>query len=130
MELGDLRETADCRRATDTLARVGDKWSVLVFMQLETEPVRFAELRRRIAGISPKMLASTLRGLEREGFVSRTVHPTKPPSVEYALTDLGREMAEPIRAVGSWVLANLPRIESARERFDAGAREAGAAPRA
>jgi DNA-binding HxlR family transcriptional regulator len=119
MRLGDLRDTADCQRATETLARVGDKWSVLVFMQLELEPVRFGELKRRIGGISPKMLASTLRGLEREGFVSRTVFPTKPPSVEYALTDLGREMAEPIRAVGTWVLGNLHRIESARERFDA-----------
>lgn len=119
MKLDDLRETADCDRATETLAKVGDKWSVLVFMQLEIEATRFAELRRRISGISPKMLASTLRGLEREGFVARTVYPTKPPSVEYALTDLGREMAAPIRAVGTWVLNNIHRIEHARQRFDA-----------
>ncbi|MEG9247941.1 helix-turn-helix domain-containing protein [Arthrobacter sp. Soc17.1.1.1] len=118
MKLDDLRETADCNRATETLARVGDKWSVLVFMQLEDETVRFGELRRRISGISPKMLASTLRGLEREGFVVRTVHPTKPPSVDYALTALGREMATPIRAVGTWVLDNIHRIEDARRRFD------------
>jgi DNA-binding HxlR family transcriptional regulator len=64
------------------------------------------------------MLALTLRGLEREGFISRTVYPTKPPSVEYALTDLGREMAVPVRALGMWVLYNLHRIESARDRFD------------
>jgi DNA-binding HxlR family transcriptional regulator len=118
LQLGNLSETADCHRATEALARVGDKWSVLIFLQLETGPRRFSELRRAIAGISPKMLASTLRGLEREGFVSRTVFPTKPPSVEYALTDLGREMAEPVRALGMWVLDNLHRMESARRRFD------------
>lgn len=119
MELGNLSETGDCGRATEALARVGDKWSVLVFMQLETEPCRFSELKRRISGISPKMLASTLRGLEREGFVTRAVFPTQPPSVEYALTDLGREMAVPVRALGMWVLENIHRIESARQHFDA-----------
>jgi DNA-binding HxlR family transcriptional regulator len=118
VQLGNLSETADCRRATEALARVGDKWSVLIFLQLEAGPRRFSEMRRGIAGISPKMLASTLRGLEREGFVDRTVFPTKPPSVEYALTDLGHEMAEPVRALGMWVLDNLHRMESARQRFD------------
>jgi DNA-binding HxlR family transcriptional regulator len=118
VRLGNLTGTEDCHRATEALARVGDKWSVLIFMQLEIEPRRFSELRRQIGGISPKMLASTLRGLEREGFVSRTVYPTTPPSVEYALTDLGREMAEPVRALGMWVLDNLHRMEDARRRFD------------
>jgi DNA-binding HxlR family transcriptional regulator len=93
----------------------------LIFMQLEIEARRFSELRRQISGVSPKMLAATLRGLEREGFVSRTVFPTNPPSVEYALTDLGREMAIPVRAVGAWVLNNIHRIEGAREKFDADA---------
>ncbi len=119
MELSNLAETRDCQRATDVLSRVGDKWSVLVFMQLKSGPKRFAQLRRLIAGISAKMLAQTLRGLEREGFVSRTVFPTKPPSVEYALTDLGRDIAAPVEAVGSWVLDNLHRIEGARADFDA-----------
>jgi DNA-binding HxlR family transcriptional regulator len=119
VELGNLSETLDCHRATDVLSRVGDKWSVLIFMQLEIEPRRFSELRRLIGGISPKMLAATLRGLEREGFISRTVFPTKPPSVEYALTDLGREMAVPVRALGTWVLDNLVRIEEARNQYDA-----------
>lgn len=118
MEPGNLSETRDCGRATEALARVGDKWSVLVFMQLEAGPRRFSGLRRQISGISAKMLASTLRGLEREGFVTRRVYPTKPPSVEYALTDLGREMAVPVRAVGTWVLNNIHRIEDARQRFD------------
>jgi DNA-binding HxlR family transcriptional regulator len=119
VQLGNLSETADCHRATEVLARVGDKWSVLIFMQLELKAQRFSELRRLISGISPKMLAMTLRGLEREGFVSRTVYPTKPPSVEYALTELGTEMAVPVRALGTWVLDNLVRIETARDRFDA-----------
>ena len=121
MELDNVSETADCNRATEVLARVGDKWSVLVFMQLEVAPRRFSELKRLIAGISPKMLAHTLRGLEREGFISRTVYATKPPSVEYALTPLGVEVAEPVRALGAWVLDNLERIEGARDRFDAAA---------
>jgi DNA-binding HxlR family transcriptional regulator len=125
MQLSNLSETVDCHRATEVLARVGDKWSVLIFMQLEVKAQRFSELRRLIGGISPKMLALTLRALEREGFVSRTVYPTKPPSVEYALTQLGTEMAVPVRALGTWVLDNLVRIEAARDRFDADA-EVGA----
>jgi DNA-binding HxlR family transcriptional regulator len=88
-------------------------------MQLEAEPRRFSELRRAISGISQKMLTLTLRGLERDGFITRTVYPTNPPSVEYALTDLGREMVVPVKALGVWVLGNLHRIESARSRFDA-----------
>ena len=119
MEQRFILETEDCHRVTDALARVGDKWSVLIVMQLDTEARRFSELRRTIGGISQKMLALTLRGLERDGFITRTVHPTKPPSVEYALTDLGQEMFVPVRALGVWVLDNLHRIESARRRFDA-----------
>jgi DNA-binding HxlR family transcriptional regulator len=88
-------------------------------MQLDAEPRRFSELRRAISGISQKMLTLTLRGLERDGFITRTVYPTNPPSVEYALTDLGSEMVVPVKALGVWVLGNLHRIESARDRFDA-----------
>jgi len=118
-----LLDTEECRRVTDALARVGDKWSILIIMQLDADKRRFSELRRAISGISQKMLALTLRGLERDGFIERTVHPTKPPSVEYALTDLGRELVGPVNALGVWVLDNLPRIEGARLRFDATARE-------
>ena len=102
-----------------SLVRMYAGMSVLIFMQLEIGEKRFSELRRQIGGISPKMLALTLRGLEREGFILRVVYPTKPPSVEYALTDVGREMAVPVRALGMWVTDNLYRIESARNRFDA-----------
>ena len=120
MEQRHLIETEDCHRVTDALARIGDKWSFLIVMQLDAETRRFSGLRRAIGGISQKMLALTLRGLERDGFMTRTVHPTKPPSVEYALTDLGQEMVVPVKALGAWVLDNLHRIESARRRFDAG----------
>ena len=119
MKQGYLDDTQPCPRLTCALSRVGDKWSVLVIMQLETDAKRFNELRRAIGAISQKMLTLTLRGLERDGFITRTVYPTKPPSVEYALTDLGRELLLPVRALGMWVAENLHRIESARELYDA-----------
>jgi DNA-binding HxlR family transcriptional regulator len=118
LKQGYLIETEDCHRVTDALARVGDKWAILIVIQLDTEPRRFSQLRRAIGAISHKMLALTLRGLERDGYVTRTVYPTKPPSVEYALTALGREMLVPVKALGTWVLDNLQRIESARQHFD------------
>jgi DNA-binding HxlR family transcriptional regulator len=118
LERGTIVETADCRPVTEALSRAGDKWTILIVMQLEIEPKRFSVLRRAIPEISQKMLALTLRGLERDGFVLRTVHHTKPPSVEYALTALGREMVVPVRALGTWVIDNLHRIESARRDFD------------
>lgn len=120
MEQGNIDETIDCRPVTEALARAGDKWTILIIMQLETGPKRFNVLRRTIGGISHKMLAATLRGLERDGFVRRTVYPTKPPSVDYALTGLGEEMVVPVRALGAWVINNLQRIESARREFDMG----------
>ena len=118
MEQRNLIDTEACHRVTNALAKVGDKWTVLIVMQLHTGERRFSELRRAIGGISHKMLALTLRGLERDGYISRTVYPTKPPSVEYALTEFGLEMVVPVMALGGWVLDNLDRIESARERFD------------
>ena len=104
---------------TNALARVGDKWAVLIVMQLAEEPRRFSELRRLINGISQKMLTLTLRGLERDGYIKRTVYPTNPPSVEYELTDLGQDMVVPVKTLGIWVLENLHRIEGARRSFDA-----------
>ena len=118
MEQGNLRATDDCRPVTEALARVGDKWTIQIVMQLETGPKRFSMLRRAIGGVSQKMLTLTLRGLERDGFVSRTVYATKPPSVEYRLSELGREMVVPVQALGAWVIGNLPRIEAARQSFD------------
>jgi DNA-binding HxlR family transcriptional regulator len=111
----------DCRAISDVLARVGDKWSVLVVSRLGERPMRFNELRRSIGGISQRMLTLTLRGLERDGLVTRTVFPTIPPRVDYALTPLGRDLLEPVSALGAWAIRNQPKIARAREKFDGAA---------
>lgn len=103
----------------DVLDRVGDTWSLLVIINLQERPVRFNALRRSIEGISQRMLTVTLRSLERDGLVRRTVHPTIPPQVDYALTDLGQSIAVPIAALGAWALNNRRRIREARTAFDA-----------
>jgi DNA-binding HxlR family transcriptional regulator len=101
------------------LARVGDKWSAFVIMMLIDGPLRFNELKRMIGGISQRMLTLTLRGLERDGLVTRTVFPTIPPRVDCELTDLGRGLAQPVKALGQWAFEHLPAIEGARTSFDA-----------
>jgi DNA-binding HxlR family transcriptional regulator len=108
----------DCRGVASILARVGDKWSVLVIMMLHDGPKRFNELKREIGGISQRMLTLTLRGLERDGLVTRTVFPTIPPRVDYELTDLGRGLAKPVQALGEWAKDHRGQIEGARTRFD------------
>lgn len=108
----------DCRGVATVLARVGDKWSVLVIMLLMDGPRRFNELKRMIGGISQRMLTLTLRGLERDGLVTRTVFPTIPPRVDYELTDLGRGLAKPVKALGEWAFSHLPEIHGARSDFD------------
>ena len=100
------------------LARVGDKWSVFVIMMLGDGPKRFNELKRMIGGISQRMLTLTLRGLERDGLVTRTVFPTIPPRVDYELTDLGRGLAKPVQALGQWVFEHKQEIDRARTSFD------------
>lgn len=107
---------------SDILQRVGDKWTVLVVGKLGDGPMRFNELRSSVGGISQKMLTTTLRGLERDGFVTRTVFPVIPPRVDYALTDLGRELLEPVYALGEWARKNTSRVNAARARFDAAAK--------
>ncbi len=114
---GEAGETTACAKISDLLSRVGDKWTVLVIRVLGEGPVRFNALRRRIGDISQKMLATTLRGLERDGFVTRTVTPTTPPQVEYALTDLGRSLLGPVCALAQWTIANADRIDQARRAF-------------
>src|SRR5690349_22330706 len=109
---------ADCRAVSEVLARVGDKWSVLVVTRLGGGPLRFNELRRSIGGISQRMLTLTLRGLERDGLITRTVFPTVPPRVEYALTALGRDLLQPVSALGDWALRNQAKIARARDQFD------------
>jgi DNA-binding HxlR family transcriptional regulator len=115
---------ADCRAISDVLARVGDKWSVLVVNRLGGGSMRFNELRRSIGGISQRMLTLTLRGLERDGLITRTVFPTIPPRVDYALTPLGRDLLTPVSALGEWATRNADKIARARERFDGAARQA------
>ena len=116
-----------CRVLTAILARVGDKWSMLTIVSLEHGSLRFNVLRRRI-GISQKVLTSTLRGLQRDGYVTRTVIPGKPPQVDYDLTDLGREVLGPVRALAGWALGQAERIREARERYDAQTGDRPASP--
>ena len=111
--------SSDCRAVSAVLARVGDKWSVLIVMLLGDGPKRFNEIKRLVGGISQRMLTLTLRGLERDGLVTRTVFATVPPRVDYALTDLGRSLWTPVEALGLWARTHQEEIEAARQRFDA-----------
>ena len=116
-----------CKPVSEVLQRVGDKWSVLVVMTLRSGSLRFSELRRSLPGISQRMLTLTLRGLERDGLVTRTVTATViPPRVDYELTALGGSLAEPVMALGRWAQEHIAHIEAAREAFDE--RAAAAAP--
>ena len=119
---------SDCRGVASILARVGDKWSVFVIMMLSDGPKRFNELKRMINGISQRMLTLTLRGLERDGLVTRTIFPTIPPRVEYELTRLGRSLLEPVSSLGLWARQNRSAIADARRRFDAAARGKASRP--
>jgi DNA-binding HxlR family transcriptional regulator len=105
----------------DVLAKLGGKWSTLIVMALAERPHRFGELRRALADISQRMLTETLRDLQRDGLVSRRVFPTQPPSVEYALTDLGRSLLASFAALVHWAEANHEAIRASRRRFDEGA---------
>ena len=107
-----------CRTISTLLSRIGDKWTVLVVQTLRDGPRRFNELRREIPSVSQRMLTLTLRNLERDGLVSRTVTPTIPPRVDYELTELGDSLQKPICGLASWALDNVEAIHSARARFD------------
>nr|WP_233140410.1 helix-turn-helix domain-containing protein [Acetobacter sp. DsW_063] len=117
-----MHDPGQCRAVSDVLSRIGDKWSVLVVMQLSNGSRRFSDLRRSIGSISQRMLTLTLRGLERDGLVTRTVTPSIPPRVDYALTDLGHSLREPVQTLGRWAFTNRERIADARSRFDQDAR--------
>ncbi len=116
--------SSDCRAVSAVLARVGDKWSVLIVSLLGDGPKRFSEIKRMVGGISQRMLTLTLRGLERDGLVTRTVFPTIPPRVDYELTALGRSLWEPVEALSAWARRNQGEIEAARRKFDARADDA------
>jgi DNA-binding HxlR family transcriptional regulator len=122
---GNLEVADDCRAVSEVLARVGDKWTVLVVSILGGGHKRFNELRRALGSISQRMLTLTLRGLERDGLVTRTVFATIPPRVAYALTKLGRSLLEPVSALGLWARKNRAAIEDARRRFDSAGKSRG-----
>lgn len=107
-------EHASCRALGQILDRIGDKWAIMVVGALSKGPVRFNALLRLIGGVSHRMLTLTLRGLEQDGLVKRTVYPTVPPKVEYELTGMGSSLIDPLSALSSWALVNLPAIEAAR----------------
>ncbi|MDD1530698.1 transcriptional regulator [Bradyrhizobium sp. WBOS7] len=124
MTLGDIdfpipRKGDECRFVREILDRVGDKWSLYIIATLKDGPVRFNELRRQIDGISQRMLTITLRGLERDGLVKRTLFPTIPPRVEYELTDVGRTLLAPVMGLVMWADSNQENIQDARVRYDA-----------
>jgi DNA-binding HxlR family transcriptional regulator len=108
----------DCQKVSQILARIGEKWSMLVVMLLQGGPPRFNDIKRNTVGISQQMLTRTLRGVERDGIVTRTIYPTSPPQVEYRLTELGHSMSKPVLAFGEWVREHLSEFDAARRRFD------------
>jgi DNA-binding HxlR family transcriptional regulator len=114
----NLHVPEDCRAVSEVLARIGDKWTVLVVTVLGEGPKRFSEIRRALGSISQRMLTLTLRALERDGLVTRTAFPTVPPRVDYELTGLGRSLLEPVSALDRWARRNRSAMEEARRRFD------------
>jgi DNA-binding HxlR family transcriptional regulator len=112
-----LAKTDACM-AGNVMRKVGERWTVLVLALLHKRTFRFNELHRAMEGLSQRMLTRTLRSLERDGMVSRTVHPTVPPTVEYALTDLGQEFYVRVEALGVWAAHRMDEIASARSRYD------------
>src|SRR5215472_14169545 len=111
-------QSTECRQVSQILARIGEKWSVLIIMMLAAGPRRFSDLKRMIDGISQRMLTLCLRGLERDGLVKRTVFPVVPPRVDYELTPLGQSLCEPVIALGTWARNHIPEIDAARMEFD------------
>jgi len=108
-----------CRTISTLLSRIGDKWTVLVVTSLGGGSRRFNELRREIPSVSQRMLTLTLRNLERDGLVSRTVTPTIPPRVDYELTDMGHSLLKPVTALADWALQHVEQIHAAQSLFDA-----------
>lgn len=115
----DSGQPMDACPVRDVLDRIGDKWSVLLLLTLAERPHRFGALRRAVPDISQRMLTQTLRDLQRDGLIRRTVFPTVPPSVEYALTPLGETLLLPLRALVGWADDRHADIRAARQRFDA-----------
>jgi DNA-binding HxlR family transcriptional regulator len=111
-------ESEDCRAARSILARIGDKWSILIIVLLGDGPKCFNEIKRTVSGISQRMLTLTLRGLERDGVVTRTQYPTIPPRVEYELTRLGRSLWEAVEPLSTWEEGHVKQVTRAQAEFD------------
>jgi DNA-binding HxlR family transcriptional regulator len=111
-------ESEDCRAARSILARIGDKWSILIIVLLGDGPRRFNAIKRTVGGISQRMLTLTLRGLERDGLVTRTQYPTIPPRVEYELTRLGRSLWEAVEPLSTWAEGHVKQVIRAQAEFD------------
>jgi DNA-binding HxlR family transcriptional regulator len=111
-------DQGDCQKVGQVLARIGEKWSVLIIMLLAGGSHRFTAIKRSIHGISQRMLTLCLRGLERDGLIKRTVFSVVPAHVEYELTPLGRSLTEPVSALGAWAMRHIADIDAAREAFD------------
>jgi DNA-binding HxlR family transcriptional regulator len=120
VKFGDawMADDSECVAAREVLSRIGDKWSLYVVRCLKSQPMRFNELRRSIDGISQRMLTLTLRSLERDGLISRTVYASKPPRVDYELTEIGLTLVEPVMALLSWAERNRIYIHYSRRNFD------------
>lgn len=115
----DTQDTSTCQRISELLSRIGDKWTLLIVRELGQGELRFSALKRRLGSISQKMLTATLRNLERDGMVRRTVTPTTPPQVEYALTPMGHNLFCPIAALAEWTIIHADEIDAARKDYDA-----------
>jgi DNA-binding HxlR family transcriptional regulator len=118
MEPGNTHDTDNCRAVADVLARIGDKWTVYIVRLLAKGPMRFSEMRREVSAISQRMLSLTLRGLERDGLVTRTVTPSIPPRVDYELTPKGLTLIGPLKAVAQWAMTNRDYVEASRMKYD------------
>jgi DNA-binding HxlR family transcriptional regulator len=116
-DISDLR-LRQCAHVSDVLALAGSKWSVLIVKTLSSKTLRFNALKREIPNISQRMLTLTLRGLERDGLVQRTVTPSIPPRVDYELTELGQSLLKPVSLLAAWAIESLDAIERARDQFD------------
>ncbi|MCP5467188.1 MAG: helix-turn-helix transcriptional regulator [Sinobacteraceae bacterium] len=116
--IGKYQVLGTCRRVSPVLSRLGDKWTVLVITALRENPRRFNEIKRMVDGISQQMLTRTLKSLERDGAVRRTIFSTNPPQVRYELTEFGRSLSVPLLALGQWVVDHLDEIERSQRRFD------------
>jgi DNA-binding HxlR family transcriptional regulator len=119
MKPGKHHRSENCQAVSEVLSRVGDKWTVLVVFTLGRGPMRFNELKRTVDGVSQRMLTLTLRALERDGLVTRTVFPSIPPRVEYELTQLGQSLLSPVSSLATWAIDHRGSIDGARRTFDA-----------